>query len=238
MTNRPYLLLWLQGQLQAWGSDSRFNRRETGDFPTKSGVLGLICCALGKGGAQTTFLEKFADLSQTVLSYIPESSRKQPQPGLRDFQMVGSAYNRDDPWENLLIPKTVEGKSAVSGGTKLTERYYLQDSYFAVAVEMPDQAHADLVAHGLQYPIWDIYLGRKCCPPTDLIYRGIFPSSEEALEAAKKIAGDKNLVEKCKIVSGIAPEGETIVLNDVPIQFGQIKRYRDRHVTIFQNLAL
>lgn len=48
--NHPYLLLWLQGPLQAWGHDSRFGRRDTLDFPTKSGVLGLVCCALGAGG--------------------------------------------------------------------------------------------------------------------------------------------------------------------------------------------
>ena len=38
----PYLLLWLEAPLQAWGHDSKFGRRDSLDFPTKSGVLGLL----------------------------------------------------------------------------------------------------------------------------------------------------------------------------------------------------
>jgi len=37
-----YLLLWLQAPLQSWGYDSKFGRRDTLNFPTKSGVLGLL----------------------------------------------------------------------------------------------------------------------------------------------------------------------------------------------------
>ena len=48
----PYLLLWLEAPLQAWGHDSKFGRRDSLDFPTKSGVLGLLCCARGARGLQ------------------------------------------------------------------------------------------------------------------------------------------------------------------------------------------
>ena len=42
-----YLLLWLEAPLQSWGADSKFGRRDTLNFPTKSGVTGLLLCALG-----------------------------------------------------------------------------------------------------------------------------------------------------------------------------------------------
>ena len=42
----PYLLLWLEAPLQAGGHDAKVGRRDSLDFPTKSGVLGLLCCAL------------------------------------------------------------------------------------------------------------------------------------------------------------------------------------------------
>ena len=48
----PYLLLWLEAPLQAWGHDSKFGRRDSLDFPTKSGVLGLLCSARGAGGEE------------------------------------------------------------------------------------------------------------------------------------------------------------------------------------------
>lgn len=41
------LLLRLAGPLQSWGVDSKFEIRDTLDFPTKSGVIGLLAAALG-----------------------------------------------------------------------------------------------------------------------------------------------------------------------------------------------
>ena len=42
------LVLRLAGPLQSWGSSSQFNRRETDDRPTKSGVIGLLAAAQGR----------------------------------------------------------------------------------------------------------------------------------------------------------------------------------------------
>ena len=75
--DNPYLLLWLEAPLQSWGYDSKFGRRDTLGFPTKSGILGLICCALGAGGEQRELLAQFAALSQTVLSFT--RTRQDPQ---------------------------------------------------------------------------------------------------------------------------------------------------------------
>lgn len=43
------LLLRLAAPLQSWGSDAKFERRGTERVPTKSGVIGLIAAALGRG---------------------------------------------------------------------------------------------------------------------------------------------------------------------------------------------
>lgn len=42
------LLLRLAAPLQAWGSDSKFERRGTERVPTKSGIIGMIAAALGR----------------------------------------------------------------------------------------------------------------------------------------------------------------------------------------------
>src|ERR1700676_2698584 len=47
MTDPNTVFLRLEGPLQAWGVTSRFAVRDTADVPTKSGVVGLICAALG-----------------------------------------------------------------------------------------------------------------------------------------------------------------------------------------------
>lgn len=231
--SNPSLLLWLEAPLQAWGHDSKFGRRDTLNFPTKSGVLGLVCCALGAGGEQRELLAEFAALNLTVLAYVRQNHdglKGEREPLLRDFHMVGSGYDNQDPWQKLLIPKTSDCKPAVGGGSKMTYRYYLQDMAFAVILEVPQASVAELVEH-LQNPVWDLYLGRKNCVPTDFIYRGLFSDVADALVAAESLASSKNLAEDFRVLSG-EHEGEVLTLNDVPLQFGEHKLYRDRRVTV------
>lgn len=231
--NHPYLLLWLEGPLQAWGHDSRFGRRDTLDFPTKSGVLGMLCCALGAGGEQTERLARLADLDMQLIAYTPADKLGKATPRLpllRDFHMVGSGYDDADPWQSLLIPKTSEGKKPNGSGTKMTYRYYLQDMAFAVALQIP-AGEADSLAAALQNPVWDVYLGRKTCVPTELVYQGVFATADEVLAAAATLAVQKGRVASFAVRQG-EHDGEVITLNDVPLQFGGHKRYRDRRVTV------
>jgi CRISPR system Cascade subunit CasD len=238
--NNRFLLLWFEAPLQSWGFDSKFGRRDTLTFPTKSGVLGLVCAALGAGGAQQELLAEFASLRQTAISFVRyrqkdnDIVKQDREPLLRDFHMVGSGYDDHDPWSSLLIPKTSEGKKAVGGGTKMTYRYYLQDAVFAVALEVPGDKVQN-IAEALRNPTWDLYLGRKNCVPTDFIYRGIFDREAAALDQAEAIAKEKQRAEDFRAIQGLVGEGEAnevLTLNDVPIQFGEDKRYRDRQVSL------
>ena len=229
----PYLLLWLEGPLQSWGHDSRFGRRDTLPFPTKSGVMGIVCAALGAGGEQVDLLADFADLDMQVCAFSRQNGKGEPaprEPLLRDFHMVGSGYDDADPWQSLLIPKTSEGKKAVGGGSKMTFRYYLQDRTFAVLLQVP-ATQSEKVAHALQHPVWDLCLGRKNCVPTEFIFQGTYSSLAQAKEAAGKLAHERRRVLDFTVVQGV-DTGESMTLNDVPIQFGAHKRYRDRQVTI------
>lgn len=224
-----WLFLWLEAPLQSWGADSKFSRRDTLEFPTKSGVLGLVLCALGASGEQKELLARFTDLKQTVLSF---NDQKNDASLLHDFQMIGSGYNSDNPWEDLLIPKKNDGKAPVGGGTKLTHRYYLQNATFAVLLEVPADL-AESISDALQNPKYPIYLGRRCCVPTDFVYHGNYDSEELAENAAREYAKKKD--ELCsvafKVIDGESSEGDVFTLNDVPLQFGTQKVYRDRRVT-------
>lgn len=220
-------LLWLEAPLQSWGADSRFGRRSTLPFPTRSGIMGLVCCALGKGGEQTEWLAKWRPLKQTIAAFAREGFTP---PMLRDFHMVGSGYDSKNPWQNMLIPKNSEGKKPVGGGSKLTYRYYLQDMAFACALELPND-EIDIVKNGLQCPVWNIFLGRKNCVPTEQVFRGIFETEKDALEKAIQLANGKNRMEMFRVMDG-EYKGETFVLNDVPLSFGLRKKYQDRQVTM------
>lgn len=228
-----FLLLWLEAPLQAWGADSRFGRRDSLPFPTKSGVAGLLLCALGASGEQAELLARLAPLRQTVVSFLKNGSPPaEREPLLCDFHMVGSGYDDDDPWATNHIPKKSDGGKAVGGGTKMTYRYYLQDARFAAVVEVPGDL-AEAFAEALRNPVYDLYLGRKNCVPTEFVFQGLFPDESLALAAALEIAARKELREEFRVLGG-EHEGEGMTLNDVPVKFGVHKEYRDRRVTRIQ----
>ncbi len=229
----PYILLWLEAPLQSWGHDSRFGRRDTLPFPTKSGVLGLLCCALGAGGKQRKLLAEFAELDMQIAAYARADNVKgsaRHLPLLRDFHMVGSGYDAKDPWQILLIPKTSQGKKAVGGGTKLTYRFYIQDMAFAVMLQVPEKRAEELCDY-LRNPVWDIYLGRKTCVPTEFVFQGLFSNAEETREKAQELAEQKHRTGIFIVLQG-EHAGEVYSVNDVPLQFGSVKRYRDRMITV------
>ena len=186
------LLLWLEAPLQSWGVDSRFGRRDTLPFPSRSGVLGLVCCATGRSGEQEAWLAEMKAYTQTVVAY---SRLQNAQPDrtpqflpLRDFQMVGSGYDASDPWQDLLIPKKTDGKRPVGAGTKMTYRYYLQDMAFACALDVPE-AYADEIIAGLQNPVWPICLGLPTRLPWPFRLAGRSIGSRRGNSASQKARG-------------------------------------------------
>ena len=88
--NANTLFLRLEGPLQAWGShESKFVIRRTTEAPTKSGVIGLLCAALGVSRSQAgdEWLPKLIELRFGVRIDVP---------GIRwwDYHTVG-ARNAD-----------------------------------------------------------------------------------------------------------------------------------------------
>lgn len=164
------LFLRLEGPLQSWGERARWSVRDTAPEPTKSGVIGLLGCALGLNTD-----EALRGLSQALRMGV---RCDKPGTGLIDYHTVGGGYD----YPALL---TAEGKPKISSGgphTEQTWRHYLCDASFLVAL----QGKPDLIARladAVQAPHWTIYLGRKSCPPSRPPCDGVgdFPDLETAL---------------------------------------------------------
>ena len=129
------LVLRLAGPLEAWGTSSRFVRRESGREPSKSGVIGLLAAALGR--RRTDSIEDLLGLRFGV---------RVDQPGkvVRDFQTA----------------RTLDGARSMP----LSNRFYLGDAAFVAAVEA-DPALLDTLEHALRHPTYPLFLGRRSCPP-------------------------------------------------------------------------
>jgi len=149
--NANTLLLRMEGPLQAWGNqESKFVIRRTADAPTKSGVIGMLCAALGvsRADAAAEWLPKLSALRMGV---------RIDRPGIRwwDYHTVGAGMQM----------RIAKGERETKAGAMLTRREYLCDASFLVAL----QGDSDLVGkltHVMHNPKWTLYLGRKCCPPS------------------------------------------------------------------------
>ena len=234
--------MWLEAPLQSWGANSRFNVRETLDFPTKSGVLGMVLAALGAKGAQEEWLAQMAPLDMQVIAFGAKRGKQLPElpPLLDDYHVVGAGFDDSDPWESLMMCQTEDGKTTMSS-TKLTNRFYLQDLAFSVFLEVPDELSAQ-IAIALMAPVWPLCLGRKSCAPTEVIFQGVFDAMEAAQESAYAFAEQKNRGEVFQVVQGVVEAEKQVleVLNicDLPLAFGERKRYSTRLVTMIFPAAL
>lgn len=172
-----HLALYLRAPLQSWGSASQFGERATLDAPTRSGILGLLAAACGidknDEAADRAWLARANALSLAVFAFARGNR-------MTDFQTVGARYDKDDPWQKRMIP--VRAEDGTPKGTDVTHRDYLADSVFG-AILSGDDALLDEIAAHLADPVWDVWLGRKNCIPTEPLLVGVFSSEEAALDA-------------------------------------------------------
>jgi len=164
MKDTCIILLRLEGALQSWGEHSRFDYRDCASMPTKSGIIGIIGCAMGlcRGSEQLT-----------VLSEKIRVAIRCDRPGKQsiDYHTVTA----DDAILNA------QGKKRCK--TIVTYRTYLQDASFLAAIET-DWELAQKIDHAFHEPCWPVYLGRKSCVPSRPVYIGIkeeYNSLEEAM---------------------------------------------------------
>lgn len=141
------LVLRLEGVLQSWGENAKWDFRDSSTMPTKSGIVGLLGCAMGLDRSSDTLV----DLAKSITVAV-----RADRPGIKfvDFQTV-----QGDP----LMAAT--GKPKTTGNTILSPHAYLQDACFTVFIDTTPEWQERITA-ALQDPRWTLYLGRKNCVPS------------------------------------------------------------------------
>jgi len=181
-TEANTVFLRLEGPLQSWGDASKLVIRRTMDAPTKSGVLGLVCCAMGISRSDAaSVLRELGGLELGV---------RIDAPGVRwwDYHTSGAGIGLMTAGGRV---KVTESTGEIE--TFVTRREYLSDASF-LAVLRGDPAVVARVAGALASPTWPVYLGRRSCPPAVPVLArfgpecawsnpGRFDSVEQALSA-------------------------------------------------------
>ncbi len=140
----PTLLLRLCGPMQSWGTQSRFTERDTEREPSKSGVIGLVCAALGWP----------RDRDVTPLAELRMGVRVDREGVLAsDYHTAGAKLG------------VARAGGGVSRDAVLSNRHFLQDADFLVGLE-GDRALLEEIDAALRNPHWQLFLGRKSFVPT------------------------------------------------------------------------
>jgi CRISPR system Cascade subunit CasD len=141
--------------MQSWGTDSRFDLRFTGREPSKSGVIGLLCAALGKPRVEQPGDGHPALAELAALRMGTRADR--PGRVQVDYQTAGGVHRRDERYGVI----NAAGKQL---STVQSQRYYLADATFLVGLEGDDALLRRLDA-ALAGPVWQLCLGRKAFVP-------------------------------------------------------------------------
>lgn len=156
------LLIPLVGPLQSWGLDARFDLRQTAPEPSKSAVVGLLCCCLGRDRS-----DPIDDLTSLHFGVRVDKEGRL----LRDFHTASDVIGSSD---NKLR-------------TVVSNRWYLADAAFLVGFEGP-RPLLEQIHQALTYPHWMPCLGRRSCIPSVPLFAGGIEERplREALENAAR----------------------------------------------------
>lgn len=199
--------------MQSWGTTSRFDQRDTGKEPSKSGVVGLLAAALGIDRENWTDLKPLTQLMMGV---------RHDRPGVlkRDYQTAQNIISAD--------------RSKVHE-TAVTTRDYLADAVFLVGLEGGDRALLERTHAALQNPVWPLALGRKSYVPSESVWLEDGVSDApllEALTTAPWIATPRRYESAPErlLVSLESPDGSGALRMDQPLSSFAERRFGARTV--------
>ena len=199
--------------MQSWGTTSRFDQRDTGKEPSKSGVIGLLAAALGIDRESWDDLEPLTRLTMAV---------RHDRPGVlkRDYQTAQNIISAD--------------RSKVHE-TAVTTRDYLADAVFLVGLEGTDRSLLERAHVALQHPVWPLALGRKSYVPSESVWleRGINEAPLLEVFAARLWLGTLRRFESAPerlLVSVESQDGSGALRMDQPLSSFAERRFGARYV--------
>lgn len=204
-----YLILKLQGAMQAWGTHTYEDYRPTNLFPTRSGIVGLLGACLG-------IEREDVQARKTLVNGLVMAVRADERPGLTS-QIITD-------YHTILEARKVDGKARKDA--ILSSREYLCDAEYTIALTLSNSgSRLSELAKAVQKPHYTPVMGRKSCP----LHRPLYEANIEAESLAAALA--KVSPHRGTIYSDEPMAGASILeIRDVPLpsqvrEFGRRKVY-------------
>ncbi len=134
------ILLKFAGPLQSWGTSSHFETRHTDFHPSKSALIGIIGAGLGYRRDEDEKIQKLNEIDFAVR--IDQQGKL-----LRDYH-TAKKYKSNGNFDR----------------TYVTNRYYLEDAVFVVAISHKDEDFIKKIESALKYPYFQPFMGRRALP--------------------------------------------------------------------------
>lgn len=220
-----YGALYLDAPLQSWGYQSRYDDRTSLSYPTRSGIIGMICAALGIDREDSAELEDVNTILAGMDVAVFQAGRR-----LVDYHTVGGGYaTKSDS-----VPVKSDGKTH---SPVQTHREYLSDAKFGVVVE-GEVSFVERIGEALDRPRWGIWFGRKSCIPAVPVWHGSYADAEGAwakLRNTYESRTGRELKEKTlRFVREVRQFDEgTDTINDMPVDFSvNSRKFLPRRVCV------
>lgn len=204
------LLIRFNAPMQSWGTQSRFTVRDTGLEPSKSGVLGLLCAALG--------IDRENDAGLQPLTSV----------------RMGARVDREGLLQvDYHTAKDVRMANGKTKETELSNRYYLANAVFLVGLESADLSLLERIQAALHQPKWALFLGRKAFVPGEPL------PLEDGLRKGQTLEGSLTSYpclckpERDKLRLVLEDDSGAIVRSDQPLSFSrERRRFAPRRVSV------
>lgn len=167
--NQKEIVLKMYAAFQGWGAPgSSYKYRPVSDYPTKSGIVGMIGASLGILNSQEDKLINLGKQLEIEIDY--EKSDKGTL--VTDFQVVNGNqvtakkynlplyYNEDGLVIYPLLKTSADNKERMDPIVIYKE--YRANATYYVKVK-GDSKLIDDIIYSLYHPCFPIYFGKKCC---------------------------------------------------------------------------
>lgn len=216
-----FLILRLDGPMQAWGTHTYEDFRPSNLFPTRSGLLGLLGACLGIDRNDHAELERLA--SSVEFAVRVDRSAVRPK---RDKPVDKESIKLAD-FHTVLAARKVDGSA--NKNPIVSRREYLYDAAFTVAVGEKSGASVKLesIAEALRRPAFTPTLGRRSCPIARPLLDGNVTEADDAKACLSGVVPHGGMI----YAEGDLVSDQPMQIRDVPMR-GRTRQFGTRRVYV------
>lgn len=218
-----YLIIKLQGAMQAWGGHTYEDYRPSLIFPTRSGIVGLLGACLG---IERENISELKALDKSFQLTVRANKRK-------ITQREGSEAKPPVSMQKITDFHTVQHARKVDGKPRpeaiVSRREYLCDAEFTLALAFVKDTDYSLerVKQAIQKPVYTPFLGRRSCPIQSRLYEAVV-NAENAQTALSQIEPYHGTLYSELELDG----GTPMVVRDQPLFATAVRQFNNRKIYI------